>query len=195
LGQERIDKLFNRVEAGTLNSALIALADFVRLDRSRENKAVELLHRAVFSRERDAVVYGLSGIERWRLFSGKGSVGKVPQRLKQAAITIAAEAREPWLSSALYVAGKFVEDGDLSDNDKRELLAVLEKLQTETAYTSWETSDARTINITHIRAQCVKLAEQLQHAGVVHSAITFWIDRSKDDPMPEVRYALADLQE
>ncbi len=195
LGQERINKLFNRVEAGTLNSALIALADFVRLDGSRENKAVQLLHRAIFSRERDAVVYGLSGIERWRLLSGKGTVGKVPQRLKQAAITIAAEAREPWLSSALYLAGKFVEDGDLSDGDKQELLAVLETLQTETAYTSWETSDARTINITHIRAQCVKLAEQLQHAGVVHSAITFWIDRSKDDPMPEVRYALADLKE
>jgi hypothetical protein len=35
----------------------------------------------------------------------------------------------------------------------------------------------------------------LQDAGAVHSAITFWIDRSKDDPMPEMRYALADLEE
>jgi tetratricopeptide (TPR) repeat protein len=195
LGQDRIEKLFNRVEVGTLNSALIALADIVRLEGSRENKAVELLHRAIFSRERNAVVYSLSGIERWRLLSRKGSVGKVPRRLKQAAITIAAGAREPWLSSALYLAGKFVEDGDVSDDDKQELLAVLDKLQTETAYTSWETSDPRTINITHIRAQCVKLAEQLRHAGVVHDAIAFWIDRSKDDPMPEVRYALADLEE
>jgi hypothetical protein len=195
LGKDRIEKLLNRVEAGTLNSALIALAEIVRLEGSRENKAVELLHRAIVSREQNAVVYSLSGIERWRLLSGKGSVGKVPQRLKQATITIAAGAREPWLSSALYVAGKFVEDGDVSDGDKQELLVVLDRLQTEMAYTSWDMDDARTVNITHIRAQCVKLAEQLRHAGVVHAAITFWIDHSKDDPMPEVRYALADLEE
>jgi hypothetical protein len=195
LGQDRIEKLFNRVEAGTLNSALIALADIVRLDGSRENRAVELLHRAIFSRERDAVVYSLSGINRWRIRSREGSLGKIPQRLKQAAITLAVGAREPWLSSALYLAGKFVEDGDVSDGDRQELLVVLDKLRTETAYTSWETSDPRTINITHVRAQCVRLAEQLRQAGVVHGAIAFWIDRSMDDPMPEVRYALADLEE
>jgi tetratricopeptide (TPR) repeat protein len=194
LGQERIDKLFNRVEAGTLNSVLVALADVVRMDGSREIKAIELLHRGIFSRERDAVVYSLSGIDRWRLLSGKGRIGKVPQRLKQAAITIAAGAREPWLSSALYVAGKLVENGDASDGDKKELIVVLDRLQSETAYTSWDMGDARTVNITHIRAQCVKLALQLRHAGMVHEAIAFWIDGSNDDPVPEVRYALADLE-
>jgi hypothetical protein len=194
-GKDRIEKLFSRIEAGTLNSALIALPDIVRLEGSRENKAVELLHRAIISRERHNVVYSLSGIDRWRILAKRGSVGKVPERLKQAAITIAAGASEPWLSSVLYLAGRFVEDGDVTEGGRQELTVVLGRLRTETVYSSWDTRDPRTVNITHVRAQCMKLAGQLRRAGTVHHAITSWIDDALDDPMPEVRFALADMEQ
>ena len=190
LGQDRIDKLFARVDAGTLNSGVVALADIVRLQRSRKDKSIDLIHRSAFSRERDTVVYGLSAIDRWRVLSKSGSLGKVPQRLRQTAITIVTGARELWLSTALYLAGEFLKDGDLSEGDKQNLVLALDRLRTETAYSSWETTDTRTINITHVRAQCVKLAEMLRKAGISHEALTFWIDRAKDDPVPEVRYAL-----
>jgi len=88
----------------------------------------------------------------------------------------------------------FVEDGDATTGEKEELLVVLDKLQTETEYTSWETSDPRTVNITHVRAECVRLAGRLRRAGVVHDAMAFWIDGPKEDPMPEVRFALSELE-
>jgi tetratricopeptide (TPR) repeat protein len=194
LGQERMEKLFGRIEARPLDSAVIALPDIVRLDISRQNKAVELLHRAIVSGERNAVFYGLSGIDRWRLLSKKNGLAKVPPRLRQAAIALAAGAREPWLSSVLHLMGKFVEDGDATSGEKEELLVVLDRLRTETEYTSWETSDPRTVNITQVRAECVRLAGQLRRVGMVHDAIAFWIDGSKEDPMPEVRFALSELE-
>ena len=57
LGQDRIDKLFHKVEAGPLNSGVIALADIVRLDPSRENRAIDLIYRSAFNRDRDTVIF------------------------------------------------------------------------------------------------------------------------------------------
>lgn len=195
LGQDRIDKLFNRVEAGILTSGVIALADIVRLDPSRENRAIELIYRSAFSRERDTVVFGLSAIDRWRILSKRESLGKMPQQLRQTTMTLVTGAREPWLSSALYLAGKLLEDGNLGEGDKQELVLALGRLRTETAYSSWETSDTRTMNITHVRGRCVKLADMLRKAGVADKAVTFWIDHAKDDPVPEVRYVLDELED
>jgi len=75
------------------------------------------------------------------------------------------------------------------------LVLALDRLRTETAYSSWETSDTRTMNITHVRARCVKLADMLRKVGVANEAVTFWIDNAKDDPVPEVRYVLDELED
>jgi hypothetical protein len=103
-------------------------------------------------------------------------------------MTLVTGAREPWLSSALYLAGKLLEDGDLGEGDKQELVLTLDRFRTETAYSSWETSDTRTMNITHVRARCVKLADMLRKAGVANGG-GYILDR-QDDPVPEVRYVL-----
>jgi tetratricopeptide (TPR) repeat protein len=195
LGQDRIDKLFHKVEAGPLNSGVIALADIVRLDPSRENRAIELIYRSAFNRDRDTVIFGLRAIDRWRILSKGESHGQMPQQLRQTTMTLVTGAREPWLSSALYLAGKLLEDGNLGEGDKQELVLALDRLRTETAYSSWETSDTRTMNITHVRARCVKLADMLRKAGVANEAVTFWIDHAKDDPVPEVRYVLDELED
>ncbi|MGA2589482.1 MAG: hypothetical protein ABSH32_06185 [Bryobacteraceae bacterium] len=41
-----------------------------------------------------------------------------------------------------------------------------------------------------IRKGCAQLADSLRRAGIVHDAIAHWIDGIKDDPLPDVRYAL-----
>lgn len=43
--------------------------------------------------------------------------------------------------------------------------------------------------LTLIRAGCVRLADSLRRAGMVHEAVAHWIDGTKNDPVPEVRYA------
>lgn len=192
LGEERIEELFNKVEAGTLTFAVIALPDIIALNSSLQNRCIEIIHRAGFSRQRDVVFYALSAVDRWRLLSKEGTIPTVPQRLTHTVIATVAGTQEGWLSSALYVAGKLLEDGLLNESDRRELSFSLDRLRTETAYSSWDTSDPRSINVTHVRAACVRLAESLRKAGIIDEAVTLWINTAKDDPIPEVRYALGE---
>jgi hypothetical protein len=191
VGQERIRKLLDRIEGRTLDTGLVALPQILRLDASRQSRAIELIHRAIVSGEQNAVSYGLGAIERWRLLSTNGGLEKVPQRLRQAVIGLAVSSRAPWLSSVLYLVGKLVADGDATSSEKDELCVVLDRLRTETAYSTWDTADSSTVNITNIRAECVRLADLLRHAGMTHDIIAWWVDGVKDDPMPEVRFALS----
>lgn len=194
LGSERIERLLRKNEKGTIaDYIVVSLPHIVRLDRAREKRVIEQILKAVFSRRAEAVVSGLVAIERWRLLSRTGALHKVPQQLKEAAITIVVAARDAWLSSALNLVSKFAEDKDLDQGDKTELTNALERLRGETSYEAWDTRDPRTVTITLIRAGCVKLAQKLQNAGVNAEAITSWIDGAKDDPLPEARYALDEV--
>lgn len=83
----------------------------------------------------------------------------------------------------------------MDDDDKHALANALNRLQTETAYSSWDTKDPRTAALTLTRVRCVRLADGLRRASVVHDAISYWIDATKDDPVPEVRYALEDTED
>jgi hypothetical protein len=70
----------------------------------------------------------------------------------------------------------------------------LDSLYAETAYDTWNTRDAqtnaRTVSLTIVRAQCVRLAHELQKGGITHNSIDSWLALADRDPIPEVRYAL-----
>ncbi len=192
-GSERIERLLTKNETGRVAGyVVVSLPHIVRLDRAQEKRVVEQILKAVFSRKAETVVPGLAAIQLWHLLSRSGALDKVPQPLKQAVITIVVAARDPWLSSALRLAGEFAEDQDLDEEDKRELTNALDRLWGETSYGVWDTRDLRTVTITLVRAECVRLAQRLKNAGMKDEAISRWIDSTKDDPVPEVRYALSE---
>lgn len=190
LGNERVQKLLNTIEKGLLNSAVISLPQIVRLDQSYERTAAELTYKAAFARQAGLQTYGLRAINLWRLLSTTGVVGKVPQKLRQAVLAIVTSARDPGLFNALAIATRFVGDGEFDDEDKRALADALDRFRVETDYASWDTNDRRTTTLTLVRANCVRLAEKLRHSGTNHEAITWWVESTRDDPVPEVRYAL-----
>jgi len=191
LGPDRIEQLFSNFRNGTLGSGLIAAPDFVRLDSSRRDRVIDLVRRVVFSRKSDAVVYGLGAIQRWRLLGSRDLLERLPIELTQTVVAVLTSTREPWLSSALYIAERLLKDGAFNDGDKDELVFTLERLLLETAYSSLDSADERAINITHVRTRCVKLADALMKQGVISEALQSWVDNSKTDPVPEVRYALS----
>jgi hypothetical protein len=189
---ELTEELLTRLDKGSLASPLIALPDVVRTKPAVEETAVTLIHRACFSNVPDDVMYGLGAIDRWRILKNKGSVSQLPRRVTEIGIAVASWAREPWLSSALSPAQRLLVDGHLKSGDTQGLTARLGSLIHETAYSSWDTSDARTITITQIRQRCVRLAEALRKAGFINEAISYWLEATKTDPLPEVRYALTE---
>jgi hypothetical protein len=195
LGRERLERLFSMVEAGTVSSAVVSLPEAVRLDRSSENKAIKLIQRSALGLDTETAIHGLQAIGRWRRLSKAGVIGKVPQQLIQAVMTTVVGARGPGLYVALDIASKFVGDGDLGEDNKCELTDALDRLRAETEYSSWDVRDPRTVTLTLVRAHCVRLADKLGGAGMSHDAIAYWVDAAKDDPVPEVRYALDEAEE
>ena len=189
LEPERIEEFWRKIEAHTLNWALVALPDLLRITPLRQNEAIEVIRRACFSSERDSVEQGLCAIDRWRILAAEGE-GQLPAQITDIPSALATRTREPSLSSALYVATKLIEGGKFGEDGKKDLLVALDALRTETAYSSWDTADARTINITVIRERCVRLADALRKSGMSHDVIGYWLHLTKTDPIPEVRYAL-----
>jgi hypothetical protein len=195
LGNERAERLLTAIENGPLNTAVLSLPQIVRLQRSYENRAIELIRKAVLDREETPVGYGLGAIHDWHRLSADGVLAAIPQKLRQAVVTKVASAREPRLFDALSVAAELVGDSELNENDERELTDTLERLRLETAYETWDVSDLRTTTLTLVRARCVRLAHKLKQKGAIHEAIEWWINETKDDPIPEVRYALSQTED
>ncbi len=190
LGPERLQKLLTKNESERVaDYVVVSLPQIFRLDPSLENTVVDEI-QAVSTRKAETVVSGLAAIQRWRLLSLSGALVKVPEPLKRAVMTIVVAARDAWLASALSLVAEFAADQYLDEGDKRELTNALDRLWGETSYEVWDAGDQRSITITLVRAECVRLAKKLKDASVKDDAITHWIENTKDDPVPEVRYAL-----
>ncbi len=194
VGGERIDKLFMLIEQGFAPSAISALPEVSRLDPSRLAQVVRVIHRGLLSSEGETAFFAFDAIHRWRTRERDGKLQGCPAALIQDVVAIAVTLREPGLIHALYLVTDLVSDGNLSKEDQSRVADTLETMRHETDYSHWDTKDPRTTTITLVRARCVRLADKLRAAGVVHPAITAWIDDAKIDPMPEVRYALLEME-
>jgi hypothetical protein len=194
LGKDRVERLLGVIEMRNVGSAVVSLPATVRLDQSREGVAIELIRRSALETQGEAAIHGLVAIERWRLLASAGVLRKLPQQLKQAVITIVVSARSFGLYAALDIASKLVSDSELSEDDSRALADSLDRLRAETAYLTWDVRDPRTAVLTLVRKGCVRAANSLRRAGMIHDAITYWIDAVKEDPIPEVRYALDETE-
>ncbi len=194
VGGERIDKLFMLVEQGVAPSAILALPEVSRFDPLRLARVIWIIRRGLLSSEGDAVFFALDAIHRWRTTARDGKLQACPAALIQDVVAIAATRREPGLIHALYFVTDLVSDGNLSKEDQSRLADTLEAMRHETDYSHWDIKDPRTTTITLVRARCVRLADKLRAAGEVHPAIAAWIDDAKIDPMPEVRYALLEVE-
>jgi tetratricopeptide (TPR) repeat protein len=192
LGKDRLERLVAMAEGGVVHSVVAAFPEIVRLNVSWAGKVTELIQRSALGLDTEAVIAGLSAIERWRLLSNAGVLGEVPPQLKRAVVTTVVTSRSSGLHVALDIASRFVSDRGLSGDDHRALADALARLWVETSYSLWDVRDTRTVVLTLIRAGCVRLADSLRRAGTIHDAISHWIDETKDDPLPEVRYALAE---
>jgi hypothetical protein len=68
----------------------------------------------------------------------------------------------------------------------------LDDLMSETAYDEVAPDSERGVAVTLVRQRWVRLADALANAGHASEATGAWLQLAPDDPLPEVRYALAE---
>lgn len=190
VGTERIDKLLGLMKDGAVQSLLVALPEVLRLDQERLTQIVKFIRSGLLNSENETAFSAFSAIHRWRKRSGDGVIPDCPTELTQVIVAIVATRREPGLLHALSLMTDLVNENSVNEDDRWRLTEALNALYSETAYEYWDKNDPRTTTITLVRARCVRLADTLMSVGITHPSLSAWVDDSKKDPIPEVRYAL-----
>lgn len=184
--QKYSKQLISWIEGSSIPSSIESLPQLVRLDAAQNGYVVKRLRRALVSRNKDQVRSGLNAINNWL----KTPEVELPSKLINVVINNVSGCRYPLLFLSVYVSQQLVRK-DLLDSEQIDTLVdALEDLDVETQYENWDQAHSETHNLSFVRHNNVLLAQALIEAGHGSCICEKWVEMAKNDPMPEVRFAL-----
>ena len=165
-------------------------AEMIRLQPAKADAIRSALRRGLASgadEELRHAVFGVTGFLR----------GPDPDRATLQALVLAMTAacsvrRDVGLSWLLMGLSEVARSNGVGQDSVPRLLEILEALWSDLAYVTWVTKDPRTASMSLLRRDCVRLASALAAAGVNMSIVAHWLSLENTDPLPEVRFALAE---
>lgn len=188
LGAQRINALAERLIQGKTPSLLSAAADVARLNPEYAERMVSLIRRGLASRDKLQATNALYTTDVLRRDSSPAHA--FPPALATDVASICAARREPALLNSLWCLRRLLLDKLLSSPDIDLAIDALESLLSETSYENWNRDDPRTPIVSLLRAECVRMAQDLKTVGVNKHPVDAWLGLAGTDPIPEVRYAL-----
>jgi hypothetical protein len=183
----RIDGLFRLISDVPVPSAMQTLPVILSLKPDLEERVTKVIRRAMMGGSIDYVSSAAHALERW-ISHREGNI-PLPRSLVEQLILAVSARQEIGLVSLLWCANRLLRAAKLTSADKAALADALADLHVETQYDRVE-SQLLQISLSVIRAECVRLANQLAADGIKSDGITAWLDSYKFDPLPEVRFAL-----
>jgi hypothetical protein len=94
------------------------------------------------------------------------------------------------LSSALSL----LKEGFLATEDLSRLLKALDQIRLEFRYENVDFDSVRAVSVSLVRAECVKLAVALKDCIADGDLLQAWKDEASADPLPEVRFSVANSE-
>jgi hypothetical protein len=91
----------------------------------------------------------------------------------------------------LTTAVNLLKGNFLKTDDMLRLMKTLAIILLQFRYEDVEFDSARAVSISLVRAECVKLAIALKDRVADDGTLQAWIDEARSDPLPEVRFSLA----
>lgn len=82
--------------------------------------------------------------------------------------------------------------GLAEEGDRLRVSRVLGELLVEKKYERIDLDSREAVSVSLVRAECVRLARALEDAGSRGPDSTDWLNAAPSDPLPEVRFALAE---
>jgi hypothetical protein len=156
---------------------------------SRMQAAVKLMRRNMVTRDRDIASLSVQGVRTYaRLARRHGKV--LPSVLATDIASLCGARHDISLHPALNVARDLVEHEEMSEFDIERLDQALDLLLFDTDYKNQGETRLNIVTLTLVRSECVRLAKALLAKGYDSEAIQGWIAQAKDDPLPEVRFAM-----
>ncbi|MHB1765554.1 MAG: SIR2 family NAD-dependent protein deacylase [Gammaproteobacteria bacterium] len=188
--EARAHTLLGLISEAEVSTAIAALPYFTALDSQIHARITQCVRRAVRGRSFEEVASGVAAIETWSQLEKESNTFSLPTQLIEQLISGIESMREIGLHALLYCARKLHEVGKLADDDRLRLCQALGDLLGETSYDRIDPESLAAISVSLIRAECVRLARDLQDFGCSDANLATWLDAAAKDPLPEVRFAL-----
>lgn len=153
---------------------------------------ISIIRRGLIGSESQQVGSAAQAVSGWARLARDGTLPELPRSLVEQLIVTIETCREIGLSAMLDAARTLLRENFLPDEDLKRLMQALSMIRSEFRYESVEFDTMRAVSVSLVRAECVKLAAALKGRVVDDGTLQGWNDDTKSDPLPEVRFALAD---
>ncbi len=192
LTQVRADALLALVESGAAQSALLALPYFVDINDGYSSRIAQCIRRGIGSRSHDDVALATEALEIWASGNQAQSVETPVPKAQIRQVISAVEARRSFGRVALLRCLRmFVGRQLVAHADEPDILDGLGDLISDTAYDTIDPDSPAAISISLVRVECVRLAHAMASRHADNPSVIAWLRAPADDPLPEVRFALA----
>ncbi|MDI1347130.1 MAG: SIR2 family protein [Pseudolabrys sp.] len=188
----RVNNIFRLITDIPAPSLLQVLPRILPLRPDLLERATKVIRRSMMGVTFDQVSGAAHAVERWARNPDKSVL--LPRSLVDQLVMAIVTRQETSLTHLIWCARSLLRVGVLTDTDKADLGEALTDLFAETAYDRVE-SPKRTISLSILRAECVRLSKQLKDAGITSDGIMSWLGACTTDPLPEVRFALEEKDE
>ncbi|MET3473715.1 hypothetical protein ABIC78_004270 [Novosphingobium sp. 1529] len=190
LTPKRLSSLEFFQESAKTLASIGAMVPFVEQHVTARNALERLIRRGLTSQDSHQVAYAVDALRIWADVHAAGPHAPPSQLIDQ--IVSLVELR---LSSGLpYLLGeceRLSRSGGLSAEQFKRIQIALGDLLEETNYSVIDLQSERAGTVSLIRKNAARLALSLKDAGHASEETEAWLTAVRDDPLPEVRHALA----
>lgn len=188
LTEERFNKLYDFYTHIEYAESIIAFVRFAIENPSLIDKVEKIIAKRLLSLDNDSVYYSAQAILLWRKFSSSENVICLIQKLTY----MIGSGRKNGLHALLWVANELYKKNWLLEDNIRILVDSIPIIFDDCDYSLTHIPNY-VITLFHIRRECVKLAKNLLKIQPDDKELQRILNEAKNDPVPEVRFAVTDL--
>ncbi|MHB8321025.1 MAG: SIR2 family NAD-dependent protein deacylase [Acidithiobacillus sp.] len=185
LGQ--LEAFYSGVEGA--RTALPAFVYFSRVNEESGKAVAKIIQAALRSRDSTQVGYSAIALRKWMDLPESGLSAEF-NNLTSMVIAIIESGRTIGLQHLIWLAGQLLKRPRLSEDQQRILAEVMPTIFETADYANIDPNSSEAVSASTIRAECVKLAQTLQHQFPNEPGLIELVVNSKSDPLPEVRFAV-----
>lgn len=180
-------KLFSEGIEGAF-AVIPALIYFVKINEVVALAVERIIQKSLQDRDASKVAYAAIALQKWVEFS-KGERPPQLLRLISRLIDIIESGRTVGLQKLIWLAGDLLKRQWLTEAQKSTLVETIPIAFNAANYTNINPTSREAISASSIREACVKLANSLLLLHPAADGLQEVVDESKEDALPEVRFA------
>lgn len=194
LTNEKVEELFQSIQRRYMPSAIAALPWLAHYRPDYQTQTVKIIRRAIVARDFDTLAGALRAVMTWIKAEKAPHFPALPTTIVDQVVAGMASRRIDNLISLISCSRRLLSARKLTPDHCLSIVEVLGDLLDETKYEMAGPPERRPLALSMLRAECVRLAHALEQGGTEDVALTSWKDVMRSDPLPEVRWAIAETE-